>query len=85
MSDFPFAYDHIFQAEASQVDLYDTVAQPIVEGVINGFNGAIIAYGQTGSGKTHTMWGRAESQGCLAGSDRTELKPSWKTRPSRSV
>lgn len=55
--EFPFAYDHIFQPEVSQADIYHTIAKPIVEGVINGFNGAIIAYGQTGSGKTHTMFG----------------------------
>lgn len=54
---FNFAYDHMFQPESTQSDVYDTVAKPIVEGVINGFNGAIIAYGQTGSGKTHTMLG----------------------------
>lgn len=62
ISGFPFAYDHVFQPEASQVDIYHSVAQPIVEGVINGFNGAIIAYGQTGSGKTHTMFGPQGAQ-----------------------
>jgi len=55
--EFPFAYDHLFQPEASQDDVYKAVAQPIVEGIMKGFNGAILAYGQTGSGKTHTMFG----------------------------
>lgn len=62
VSNFPFAYDHVFQPEASQADIYQSVARPIVEGVINGFNGAIIAYGQTGSGKTHTMFGPSGAQ-----------------------
>ncbi|CAJ1398576.1 unnamed protein product [Effrenium voratum] len=57
LCDCTFAYDHMFQPEASQSDVYCTIAKPIVEGVINGFNGAILAYGQTGSGKTHTMFG----------------------------
>ena len=35
--EFPFAYDHIFQPEVSQADIYHTIAKPIVEGVINGF------------------------------------------------
>ena len=34
--EFPFAYDHVFQPEASQSDVYQAVAQPIVEGVIHG-------------------------------------------------
>lgn len=54
-----FAYDFMFEPEATQEDVYVQVASPIIEGVINGFNGAIIAYGQTGSGKTHTMLGPA--------------------------
>ena len=36
VSNFPFAYDHVFQPEASQADIYQSVARPIVEGVING-------------------------------------------------
>eukprot|EP00933_Yihiella_yeosuensis_P052495 TRINITY_DN50589_c0_g1_i1.p1 TRINITY_DN50589_c0_g1~~TRINITY_DN50589_c0_g1_i1.p1 ORF type:complete len:683 (+),score=109.26 TRINITY_DN50589_c0_g1_i1:39-2087(+) len=62
VSENKFAFDHIFQPESSQADVYCTVARPIVEGVINGFNGAIIAYGQTGSGKTHTMLGPSGAQ-----------------------
>eukprot|EP00403_Amphidinium_massartii_P016404 CAMPEP_0178419114 /NCGR_PEP_ID=MMETSP0689_2-20121128/25441_1 /TAXON_ID=160604 /ORGANISM="Amphidinium massartii, Strain CS-259" /LENGTH=730 /DNA_ID=CAMNT_0020040537 /DNA_START=21 /DNA_END=2211 /DNA_ORIENTATION=- len=57
VNEFEFCYDHMFQPEATQEEVYRTVAHPIVEGVINGFNGAILAYGQTGSGKTHTMLG----------------------------
>lgn len=32
-------------------------ARPIIDGVLQGFNGTIFAYGQTSSGKTHTMQG----------------------------
>jgi kinesin family protein 5 len=31
--------------------------EPIVQSVLEGFNGTILAYGQTSSGKTHTMLG----------------------------
>lgn len=41
----------------TQVDIYETAALPIVESVLEGFNGTIFAYGQTSSGKTHTMQG----------------------------
>lgn len=32
-------------------------AKPIIDSVLEGFNGTIFAYGQTSSGKTHTMQG----------------------------
>jgi len=60
-----FVYDNVYQPGVSQEDVYMGTAQPIVEGVIQGFNGAIIAYGQTGSGKTHTMLGPDGAQAFL--------------------
>ncbi|GBN44025.1 hypothetical protein AVEN_202961-1, partial [Araneus ventricosus] len=41
----------------NQADIYDEVFRPLVDSVINGFNGTVIAYGQTGAGKTYTMEG----------------------------
>lgn len=37
--------------------MYDVAAKPIIDSVLDGFNGTIFAYGQTSSGKTHTMSG----------------------------
>ena len=37
--------------------MYDQAARPIIDSVLDGFNGTIFAYGQTASGKTHTMQG----------------------------
>ena len=37
--------------ESTQLDLYNTTARPIVESVLDGYNGTIFAYGQTGTGK----------------------------------
>jgi len=37
--------------------VYDAAARPIIDSVLDGFNGTIFAYGQTSSGKTHTMTG----------------------------
>jgi kinesin family protein 5 len=37
--------------------VYDYAARPIIDSVIEGFNGTVFAYGQTASGKTHTMMG----------------------------
>ena len=39
--------------------MFETVAQPIAEQFIDGYNGTIFAYGQTGSGKTYTIEGSA--------------------------
>lgn len=39
------------------MDVYNRVARPIVENVLEGYNGTIFAYGQTGTGKTFTMEG----------------------------
>ena len=37
--------------------VYEKAVEPIVESVLDGYNGTIFAYGQTSSGKTHTMLG----------------------------
>ncbi|XP_015914812.1 kinesin-like protein KIF3B isoform X2 [Parasteatoda tepidariorum] len=51
-----FTFDAVFDG-GSQTDVYDEVFRPLVDSVINGFNGTIFAYGQTGAGKTYTMEG----------------------------
>jgi kinesin family member 5 len=43
--------------QSTQKQIYDTAAKPIIDSVLEGFNGTIFAYGQTSSGKTHTMTG----------------------------
>lgn len=52
-----FSFDHVFPTQATQADLYNAVARPIVQNVLEGYNGTIFAYGQTGTGKTFTMEG----------------------------
>ena len=42
---------------STQKEVYDTAAKPIIDSVMEGFNGTVFAYGQTSSGKTHTMQG----------------------------
>lgn len=55
-----FTFDGAYFWETSQRELYDETAFPIVESVIEGYNGTIFAYGQTGTGKSHTMQGPPE-------------------------
>ena len=52
-----FSFDAVFSENATQRKIYDTCAAPVVQSVLEGYNGTIFAYGQTGCGKTHTMIG----------------------------
>lgn len=52
-----FSFDAVFSERATQRKIYDTCAAPVVQSVLEGYNGTIFAYGQTGAGKTHTMEG----------------------------
>uniref|UniRef100_A0A4W3I0M9 Kinesin-like protein n=1 Tax=Callorhinchus milii TaxID=7868 RepID=A0A4W3I0M9_CALMI len=50
-----YVFDHVFQPNSSQEQVYNACAKNIVKDVLDGYNGTIFAYGQTSSGKTHTM------------------------------
>ncbi|XP_015581130.1 kinesin-like protein KIN-UC isoform X4 [Ricinus communis] len=50
-----YRFDDIFTESASQKRVYEAVAKPVVESVLNGYNGTVMAYGQTGTGKTYTV------------------------------
>nr|CAH7730775.1 unnamed protein product [Callosobruchus chinensis] len=56
-----FQFCKVFSEESTQVDLYRCIAVPIVEKVLQGYNGTIFAYGQSGTGKTYTMIGDARN------------------------
>lgn len=50
-----YKFDRVFSKSALNREVYKTVGHSLVDGALNGFNGALFAYGQTGSGKTHTL------------------------------
>jgi hypothetical protein len=52
-----FTFDAVYDWTSEQKQLYDGTFRPIVEAVLQGYNGTVFAYGQTGSGKTYTMTG----------------------------
>lgn len=52
-----FTYDAVYDWNSTQRGVYDESAFPLVESVLEGYNGTIFAYGQTGCGKSHTMMG----------------------------
>ena len=48
-------FDRAYAPEADQAEVYDEVGKPILDAVMQGYNGTVLAYGQTGTGKTHTL------------------------------
>jgi kinesin family protein 5 len=52
-----YNFDRVFDMESTQQSIYNEAIVPIIESVLEGFNGTVLAYGQTSSGKTHTMQG----------------------------
>ena len=52
-----FTFDSVYDQASIQEEIYLETSFPIVENVLEGYNGTIFAYGQTGTGKTHTIAG----------------------------
>ncbi|XP_029448789.1 kinesin-like protein KIF6 isoform X2 [Rhinatrema bivittatum] len=57
---YKFIFQKTFDQEATQDSIFESIAKPVAESVLAGYNGTIFAYGQTGSGKTFTITGGAE-------------------------
>ncbi|KAH1995235.1 hypothetical protein KXV33_002025 [Aspergillus fumigatus] len=55
--EYSFQFNAVYDADASQQELYDAEVAPTVKHLFNGFDVTIFAYGVTGTGKTHTMRG----------------------------
>ena len=47
----------MINTRSSQETIFNETARPVLESVLQGYNGTIFAYGQTGTGKTFTMEG----------------------------
>jgi len=57
-----FNFDSVYDFNSTQEQVYQNTAYPIIQSVLEGYNGTIFAYGQTGAGKTYTMIGALELQ-----------------------
>ncbi|XP_078590426.1 kinesin-like protein KIF6 isoform X2 [Branchiostoma floridae x Branchiostoma japonicum] len=58
--EYNFRFQRVFEQQTKQEEVFEHVAQPVIDNAISGYNGTIFAYGQTGSGKTFTITGGAE-------------------------
>ncbi|TKS70237.1 KIF18A Marrow stromal [Collichthys lucidus] len=63
--DLKFVFDHVFNENSTQVDIFENTTKGILDGVMNGFNCTVFAYGATGAGKTHTMLGSQNDPGVM--------------------
>ncbi|XP_015784967.1 kinesin-like protein KIF21A isoform X2 [Tetranychus urticae] len=50
-----FTFDHVFNMDSKQEEIYTNCVYSLIEGCLDGYNATVLAYGQTGSGKTFTM------------------------------
>ncbi|XP_057344915.1 kinesin-like protein KIF23 isoform X4 [Manis pentadactyla] len=60
-----YSFKQVFGTRTTQKELFDVVANPLVDDLIHGKNGLLFTYGVTGSGKTHTMTGSPGEGGLL--------------------
>lgn len=58
--DVNYVFKHVFTSYASQKEVFDHVALPMVQDVLKGKNGLLFTYGVTGSGKTYTLCGKCQ-------------------------
>ncbi|XP_028251452.1 kinesin-like protein KIF6 [Parambassis ranga] len=57
---YKFRFQKVFDQAVKQEDIFENIAKPVADSVLDGYNGTIFAYGQTGSGKTFTITGGPE-------------------------
>ncbi|XP_043498818.1 kinesin-like protein KIF6 [Polistes fuscatus] len=56
-----FSFHRVIEEEADQQDVFENIGRPVIDSVLDGYNGTVFAYGQTGSGKTYTITGQISS------------------------
>jgi len=58
-----WSFDYVWGNQVSTETVFNELALPIVDKVIDGLNGTIFAYGQTAAGKTYSMFGNEQNPG----------------------
>lgn len=65
VKDQTFAFDRVFDQNASQGEVYESTTRSLLDNVLDGYNATVFAYGATGCGKTHTITGTAQQPGII--------------------
>ena len=67
-----FEYFQVF-VETPQEEVFETCSKPVVEHVLDGFDGLIISYGPTHTGKSYSIFGKEYEEGIYTRSIQTFL------------
>lgn len=65
VKDQVFAFDRLFDENASQTEVYEATTKNLLDSVLDGYNATVFAYGATGCGKTHTITGTSQQPGII--------------------
>lgn len=65
VKDQVFAFDRVFDDNATQADVYEGTTKNLLDSVLDGYNATVFAYGATGCGKTHTITGTSQQPGII--------------------
>lgn len=65
VKDQVFAFDRVFDENATQADIYEGTTKNLLDSVLDGYNATVFAYGATGCGKTHTITGTSQQPGII--------------------
>ncbi|XP_065205081.1 osmotic avoidance abnormal protein 3 isoform X2 [Planococcus citri] len=57
-----FTFDGVYNESSTTEHIYNEIAYPLIESVLDGYNSTIFAYGQTGCGKSFSMQGVQEPE-----------------------
>ncbi|KAI9203411.1 P-loop containing nucleoside triphosphate hydrolase protein [Polychytrium aggregatum] len=60
-----FSFDQIYEANASNEDVFRSTARPLIEKWLDGFNVALVCVGNSGSGKTFSLVGGDKGGGLI--------------------
>lgn len=60
-----YNFKFVFPEEATQKDVFEEIAYPLAEDLLNGKDGLLFTYGITSSGKTYTLTGNCLNPGIL--------------------
>lgn len=63
--EYQYTFKRVFSESSTQKEIFDDIALPLVEQLIQGRNGLLFTYGVTGSGKTYTMTGAKHNSGIM--------------------
>ena len=60
-----YKFDNCFDSETSNNTIFETICVPLLDAVIEGYNGTIISYGSSRTGKTEMLIGNEREEGIV--------------------